>query len=97
MKGLTVTAAIAGSACGLTMGYVPQAAESCVSHAVGATGCAVTDTACVHEPDIAAKTHADDNLCDVKHRSAHVVVSMRPVVNISPGLRALLNNNIPRL
>ncbi|KAL5866370.1 hypothetical protein ACKVWM_011443 [Pyricularia oryzae] len=85
MKGLTVFAAIAGSACGQTMGYVPQAAQSCMSHAVGATGC----TACLHQPDIATKTHADDNLCDVKHRSAHVVVSMRPVVNTSPWSQSL--------
>lgn len=87
MKGFTVIVAIAGSAYAQTTGDVPQIAESCLSHAVAAAGCDITKTA--------SNIRADGNLCVIKHRSAHVALSMCPVVNISPGPRALLNNNIP--
>ncbi|KAL5903086.1 hypothetical protein ACKVV7_011394 [Pyricularia oryzae] len=85
MKGLTVIAAITGTAHAQIIGGAPQSSESCVGHAVAA-GCDITHSPCPCEPAITVKIGADDASCVFKHRSAHVAVSMCPVVNTSPSL-----------
>ncbi|TLD03392.1 uncharacterized protein PgNI_12385 [Pyricularia grisea] len=74
MNGLTVIAAITGTAHAQTMGGAPQSSGSCVSHALAA-GC-----------DITVKIRADNASCVFKHRSAHVATasllpSRRPANN----------------
>ncbi|KAI6352517.1 hypothetical protein MCOR31_011870 [Pyricularia oryzae] len=85
MKGLTVIAAIAGTAHAQIIGGAPQSSESCVSHAV-APGCDITHISCPCEPDITVKMRVDDAFCVSKHRSAHVATasplpSRRPANN----------------
>ncbi|KAI6263906.1 hypothetical protein MCOR34_011934, partial [Pyricularia oryzae] len=71
MNGLTVIAAITGTAYAQTKGGAPHSSESCVSHAL-ATGCDITHIPCPCEPDITVKIRADNAFCVFKHRSAHI-------------------------